>query len=148
MIDIGNSSGSRTLLVGAGVLHRRGRVLVARRATGRHLAGFWEFPGGKLEPGESPQACLEREFIEEFGVLVKAGAFFMRSVHAEPELSVELLVYRLRHVRGRFKLLAHDALHWCPRHQLLNLQFAPADIPVAEVLIGRRSILQAAGRRR
>ncbi len=148
MTDIGNSSEGRTLLVTAGVLKRRGRVLVARRATGRHLAGFWEFPGGKLEPGESPQASLEREFIEEFGVQVKAGAFFMRSLHAEPRQTVELLVYHLRHVRGRFKLLAHDALHWCPRHQLLDLQLAPADIPVAEALIGGRSSRQAAGRRR
>lgn len=148
MTDISASSERRILLVTAGVLQRRGRVLIARRSTGRHLAGFWEFPGGKLEPGESPHACLEREFTEEFGVHVKAGQFLLRSVHNEPRQSVELLVYQLRHVRGRFKLLAHDALLWCPRHHLLDLQLAPADIPVAEALIGKRSVYQAAGRSR
>jgi 8-oxo-dGTP diphosphatase len=139
---------SRTLLVTAGVLRQRGRVLVARRSPGRHLAGLWEFPGGKLESGESPEACLEREFIEEFGVQVKAGQFLLRSAHTEPLQTVELLVYQLRHVRGRFKLLAHDALLWCPRHHLLDLQLAPADIPVARALTGSRRTRQAAGRRR
>ena len=148
MADNSASFDDLNLIVTAGVLLRRGRVLVARRSAGRHLAGFWEFPGGKLEPGESPQACLDREFTEEFGVRVKAGQFLLRSVYTEPHQTVELLVYHLRHVRGRFKLLAHDALLWCPRHQLLNLHLAPADIPVAEALIGGRSTSQAAGRRR
>jgi len=139
---------SRSLLVTAGVLLRRGNILVARRSAGRHLAGYWEFPGGKLEPGESPQVCLEREFREEFGVQVKTGRFLLRSIHAEPHQTVELLVYRLRHLRGRFKLLAHDAMLWCPRHHLTDLQLAPADIPVAEVLAGERGTRQAAGRKR
>lgn len=139
---------SRTLLVTAGVLQRRGRVLIARRSPGRHLAGIWEFPGGKLAPGETPEAGLEREFFEEFAVEVRTGEFLLKSVHVESRQTVELLVYRLRHVRGRFKLLAHDALLWCPRHHLLNLQLAPADIPVAEALGGSRSTRQAAGRRR
>lgn len=146
MTDSSESQENRTLLVTAGVLRRRGRVLVARRSPGRHLAGLWEFPGGKLEPGESPEACLEREFMEEFGVHVKAGQFLLRSTHADPHQPVELLVYHLRHVRGRFTLLAHDALLWCPRHDLLDLQLAPADIPVASALIGSRRTRQAAGR--
>jgi len=144
--DVHKLQESRTLLVTAGVLRRRGQILVARRSPGRHLAGFWEFPGGKLEPGEAPEACLEREFMEEFGVHVKAGQFLLRSTHADPRQTVELLVYHLRHVRGRFTLLAHDALLWCPRHHLLDLQLAPADIPVASALIGGRRTRQAAGR--
>lgn len=146
MNDVRKSLENRTLLVTAGVLRRRGKILVARRSSGRHLAGFWEFPGGKLEPGEAPEACLEREFMEEFGVQVKAGQFLLGSTHSEPQQTVELLVYHLRHVRGRFTLQAHDALLWCPRHHLLDLQLAPADVPVARTLIGSRRIRQAAGR--
>jgi 8-oxo-dGTP diphosphatase len=134
------------LLVTAGVLQRRGRFLLARRAPGRHLAGCWEFPGGKLEPGETPAACLVREFAEEFQVRIHVDRFLMRSIHSEPQRRVELLVYRVRHVRGRFQLLAHDALRWCHREDMLKLNLAPADIPVAEALIGRGP--QTAGRSR
>ena len=125
------------LKVCAGVIQRRGRFLLARRAPGRQLAGFWEFPGGKLEVGETPGMCLVREFFEEFRVLVRADRFLMRSMHVEPDRTVELLVYRLQHLRGRFQLLVHDGLHWCPRSALLTLPLAPADIPVARRLMAQ-----------
>jgi 8-oxo-dGTP diphosphatase len=81
------------LLVAAGILVRAGRVLLARRPAGKHLAGLWEFPGGKVEPGESPDAALVREVREELGVELARFRPFQFAHHVYPETTVLLLTY-------------------------------------------------------
>ncbi|MGH9444005.1 MAG: (deoxy)nucleoside triphosphate pyrophosphohydrolase [Thermoanaerobaculia bacterium] len=81
------------LLVAAGILIRDGRVLLARRPAGSHLAGLWEFPGGKVEPGESPERALVREIREELGLEISRFRPFRFSHHAYPEKTVLLLSY-------------------------------------------------------
>ena len=72
----------RTIDVAAGIIQREdGKILLARRKPGSHLAGYWEFPGGKIEEGESPEECLERELLEELGIVTKTGAFVAESVY-------------------------------------------------------------------
>jgi len=80
--------------VAAGLISRDGRYLIARRKAGVHLGGFWEFPGGKREQGESLEACLRRELREELGIEVTLPVFFRIISHAYPEKTVELHFFR------------------------------------------------------
>ncbi|TNF23958.1 MAG: (deoxy)nucleoside triphosphate pyrophosphohydrolase [Deltaproteobacteria bacterium] len=111
-----------------------GAVLIARRAPGRRLAGQWEFPGGKIEPGETPEACLARELDEELGVTVEVGAHVATSHHDDGQLAVELLAYECRLVAGELFPVDHDAVAWVRPERLLDYPLAVADIPIAEAL--------------
>jgi mutator protein MutT len=125
--------GSNMINVAAGIIEKDGKVFAARRKPGNHhLAGFWEFPGGKLEPGESPQACLQRELAEELGIQVAVGAFFGENIHEYGDKRVLLLAYRVTHLSGEFQLLDHDKLCWVAPDEMLDFQWAPADIPLVE----------------
>lgn len=121
--------------VTAGILFQGEKVLIARRAAGKHLTGFWEFPGGKIESGETSEASLVREFAEEFNVEIAVEVFFMHTVYAYPEKTVRLHAYRVRHVSGQFHLTDHDALAWVQLSDLLTYPLAPADVPIAEALV-------------
>ncbi|PKM98244.1 MAG: 8-oxo-dGTP diphosphatase MutT [Elusimicrobia bacterium HGW-Elusimicrobia-3] len=121
--------------VTAAVMEKGGRILLARRKNGA-LAGKWEFPGGKLEPGETPEACLRRELMEEFGVEAEIGAFVCSSKFEYKHLPIELLVYRARHLAGEFKLTDHSAIEWVKPGDLSSYDLSAADIPVVELLLG------------
>ena len=84
-----------TVVVAAAVVIQNGRVLLTRRADGQHLAGMWEFPGGKLEDGESPEEALVRECREECGIEVEVGEILDVTHHRYPAKAVLLLFYRL-----------------------------------------------------
>ncbi|OGR52604.1 MAG: NUDIX hydrolase [Elusimicrobia bacterium GWA2_62_23] len=123
--------------VTAAVIEREGRILLAQRKAGDTLGGKWEFPGGKLEPGETPQVCLKRELMEEFGVEAEIGAFVCSSKFEYKHLPVELLVYRARHLAGEFKLNDHDRIEWVKPEDLLNYDLSSADIPVVGFLVAK-----------
>ncbi|HBE88576.1 MAG TPA: 8-oxo-dGTP diphosphatase MutT [Elusimicrobia bacterium] len=122
--------------VTAAVIEKDGRVLIAQRKSGDALAGKWEFPGGKLEPGETPEACLRRELKEEFGVETEIGDFICSSEFEYKHFHIELLVYRARHISGEFQLHDHAAIEWVAPADLLKYDLASADIPVIEKLTG------------
>lgn len=116
-----------------GLLWRQGKVLIARRQSGK-LAGFWEFPGGKVEPGESPPAALVREMQEEFRISVEVGEFFGAFPHTEPDLQLNLLAY---HCYDRGEVLTpavHDAFEFVELESLGLYQLAPADVAIVERL--------------
>jgi mutator protein MutT len=121
-------SAPRELAVVAGVLRRGGRYMIARRRCGRH-AGLWEFPGGKLEPGETAAQALRREFTEEFGVSATAGEELGRTSFrtAGRRVSVVFLAARCR--ARLFDLRDHTAVAWLTPEQLLRKRFAPGDRP-------------------
>jgi len=123
--------------VTAAVIEREGRILLAQRKAGDTLGGKWEFPGGKLEPGETPQVCLKRELMEEFGVETEIGEFVCSSKFEYKHLPVELLVYRARHLAGEFKLNDHDRIEWVKPEDLLNYDLSSADIPVVGFLVAK-----------
>jgi 8-oxo-dGTP diphosphatase len=125
------------LHVSAGILLRDQTVFLAQRPEGKHLAGYWEFPGGKIEPGESPELTLIREFAEEFAVQIAVGSKFHENIHYYADGAVTLHTYLATHVAGAFERCEHAALRWVPVHQLLDYQLAPADIPIAEKLMRR-----------
>ena len=121
--------------VTAAFLEKDGKILIARRKPGAALAGKWEFPGGKLEPGETPEQCLKRELMEEFGVETRIGAFICASKFDYKHLLIELLVYRAYHLAGEFKLNDQDQLAWVTLAELKNYDFSSADIPVVAYLL-------------
>ena len=111
---------------------KAGKVLAARRAPGKHLEGYWEFPGGKLEANETPEACLERELTEEFGICSRVGAYIGESVYDYGQKVVRLMAYEVEHISGDFELIDHDELRWLEIDQLRDVRWAPADVPLVD----------------
>lgn len=114
----------------------RGRILIARRAPGQSNAGMWEFPGGKLEPAETPEAGLARELHEEFGVETAVGAFYAESIYRYAHGCIRLIAYDARITRGEPRPVVHDQLAWVSAAQMHDYTFSPADIPFVDKLQG------------
>jgi 8-oxo-dGTP diphosphatase len=120
------------VIVAAGVLVERGRVLLTQRKKGSHLAGAWEFPGGKVEPGEDPRDALERELREETGIEVIVGDPIEVTFHAYPEKSVLLLFFAVTRRDGSPEPRPIDvaAVLWAATDALDEALFPPADVPI------------------
>lgn len=103
---------TRRIQVAAGLILREGRYLIARRKAGVHLEGLWEFPGGKCEPGESPEGCLRRELREELGIEITTPIPFRVIRHEYPEKTVELHFFRCSIRDGQAQALDCDDLRW------------------------------------
>ena len=116
------------------VIDATGHVLIAQRPPGRHLAGEWEFPGGKLEPGEERLAGLERELREEIGITLRAPRPLIRVRHVYPYGGVLLDVWVVRRYEGIPKGLDGQALRWCTQDELAAAQLLPADRPIVAAL--------------
>jgi mutator protein MutT len=130
----------------AGVLNDdRRRVLLAQRPAGRHLAGGWEFPGGKCEPGESRRATLARELSEELGVLVRAAHPLMRLTHEYTERDIDLDVWAVTDYQGEPRSLDRQSLRWCEREALASAHLLPADRPVVTALLLPEKIIATTG---
>ena len=113
--------------VAAGLVFRNGRLLITQRSPGGHLAGLWEFPGGKREPGESWPACLKRELAEELGIEVEVGELLESIVHAYPEKTVHLSFFHCRWQRHEPQPLDCAALAWITPGQIDDYPFPAAD---------------------
>lgn len=121
------------VVVIAAVIERDGRLLVSRRLTGTHLAGLWEFPGGKCEPGEAHDACLARELAEELGVDSTIGDELLVTEHSYPERKVRLH-FRQATIAGEPQPRLGQELRWIARHDLGQLAFPDADRELIERL--------------
>lgn len=125
--------------VTAAIIIQNGRVLICRRAPGEKLGGFWEFPGGKLEPGENLKQCLERELREELDVESQAGEIVERSIYTYPHGEFELVGIKTELQCQDIKLSVHDKFEWVLPEVLLSFNLSPADIPLAEAVIKWRN---------
>lgn len=123
------------LLVVAAIAVREGRVLLTLRGAGTHLAGHWEFPGGKVEPGEEPPAALGRELQEELGVTADVGGPFAFNYHAYPDRRVLLLTYLVT-LHGEPRPLGCERVGWFTLPEIAALPLPPADAPILERLQG------------
>lgn len=111
-----------------------GRILLARRTAGRDLAGAWEFPGGKVEPGESPREALDRELHEELGIRVLDAVPLVAVPYAYPDKRILLDVYTVDAYEGTPRGRERQALAWSPLEKLHGYPMPPADRPVVAVL--------------
>jgi 8-oxo-dGTP diphosphatase len=116
-----------TVVVAAAVVELNGAFLVTRRQQGVHLEGYWEFPGGKCEPGESHTACLVREMREELDVDVAVGTEILSTVHAYADRSVELHFLQCE-LQGTPRPQQGQEMRWVSRTELATLPFPPADV--------------------
>jgi 8-oxo-dGTP diphosphatase len=121
------------ITVVAAVVERGGAYLVTRRLEGTHLAGMWEFPGGKCDPDESHEACLAREMREELAVGVRIGEKILAVTHDYPERSVALHFYRCDLV-GEPEPQLGQQMQWVPRGSLRALEMPPADADLIDLL--------------
>jgi 8-oxo-dGTP diphosphatase len=121
--------------VAAGLIYREGRYLIARRSPGVHLAGFWEFPGGKREPGETLEACLRRELFEELGIRIDVPIPFQVVRHEYAEKIVELHFFHCRITAGQAAAIDCAEIRWVWPHELGDFAFPPADRPIIDALL-------------
>jgi 8-oxo-dGTP diphosphatase len=122
-------------VVAAILADTQGRVLVTQRPAGKALAGYWEFPGGKLEPGEVAEAALRRELAEELGVQAGRCRAWMSLEHAYPERHVRLAVWRVDDWQGTPVGREGQALQWLAPAALAAVGLLPADLPIAARLV-------------
>lgn len=114
----------------------QGQILIARRKKGKSQAGLWEFPGGKLEQMETAEECLRRELKEEMNMTIQPYAFFGVNDHWYGDVHICLLAYRARWVSGEIELTDHDTYRWVYAEELVEYEFAPADVRFVEMLRG------------
>jgi len=120
--------------VTAGILWRDGHVLLALRRPGKHMGGKWEFPGGKLEPGETPEESLARELEEELDVRARIGDFLCCVPFEGDGVNLELMVYRVDHFEGAPVLKEHQEIRWVLPGELRSYELADSDRTVVERL--------------
>lgn len=125
-------------VVGAVIIGVDG-FLVARRSSPMKLPGKWEFPGGKVEAGESPQEALEREIREELGVHIRVGDHVTTTDHVYEFARIQLSTFYAEIVAGTPIATEHAELRWCRASELMSLAWAPADIPSAERVVAKWS---------
>src|SRR5688500_480602 len=120
--------------VAAGLIKKDHRYLITKRPAGVHLAGFWEFPGGKRETGESLEECLLRELKEELGIDITPGSPFHIIRHEYPEKLVELHFFCCTIQSGEPQALGCEEWRWVAPEGLANYEFPPADRPISDML--------------
>lgn len=129
-------------VVGA-IVERDGAVFAARRNAERSAGGLWEFPGGKIEAGETPESALRRELQEEMGVDVAVGPFVDRSLSDVGAARIEFSCYAAQFTgEDPTDSSDHDAMRWVPLTALSSLQWAPGDVPLLEGLPERLATLR------
>jgi len=121
------------IVVTAAVVRRGGEYLVTRRPGGVHLEGFWEFPGGKCEPGEDHESCLRREIQEELGVDVRVGRKIFEVAHEYPDRAVELHFFDCE-LLGEPLAKLDQEIRWVAAEDLAALEFPPADAELIRIL--------------
>jgi 8-oxo-dGTP diphosphatase len=123
------------------LLDDTGRVLLAQRPAGKHLAGFWEFPGGKLEAGETPLAALARELLEELGIHVRSAEALIRLPWRYGDRELLLDAWRVSSWRGEPRSLEAQPLQWLLPARVDPMILAPADRVILAELRGPRAPL-------
>ena len=123
--------------VTCGLIYDGNKVFICRRSREKSLGGYWEFPGGKIEPGEAPEECLKRELFEELGMDITIVKHFKTSRHSYDTFSIELISFLSKFKSASYAMTDHDVYKWIDTKELLDFELAPADVPIAKALIDR-----------
>ena len=124
-------------VVAGAVVSAEGQILIAQRPIGKHMAGGWEFPGGKIDNGETPLAALRRELWEELGIVVNAAEHLASCSHEYPDRTVSLELWLVTEFTGAPQPLDQQALRWVAVDQLKDADLLPADQPLIAALVGK-----------
>ena len=121
--------------VTAGIFVKDRCILLMRRAPGQSAAGGWEYPGGKIEPGESGEQCLRRELNEELCIDAEIGEKMAESTFETGSKPIHLHAYRVNRYEGKIQLTVHDQMEWVPLSKLLDHDQLPADYLISQKLL-------------
>jgi 8-oxo-dGTP diphosphatase len=125
-------------IVVAGIIkNRSGLILLVRRGPEESLRGYWEFPGGKVELGETEETCLVRELKEELGIDIEVGRFLDQNHYVYDHGEFLLKTFEVLIVGGEIGLSVHDKLVWVNPDELNTYNLAPADMPIAQLLAAK-----------
>ena len=130
-----NDQPKATKFVIASVMHKGDSVLIAQRAKKDELYGKWEFPGGKMEPGETEKECLIRELNEEFGILAEVGDYLCSSFFEHKGALVEMRTYVVPSFAGHMFLYEHQEVRWVKIEELPSYDMPEPDAPIVERLL-------------
>lgn len=122
-----------------GIIFKDNKIFICRRKEGKALAGFWEFPGGKVELGETNEESLKRELKEELDMEVEINNCIGNFTHEYVKTTIELIGYECTLLSYQGKLTDHDAYEWVESERLLTYRLAPADIPIAKEYINEQT---------
>lgn len=127
-----DSSLRRPISVVCALIEREGRIFVAQRPAGKHLGGKWEFPGGKIEPGETPEQALVRECSEELGCKIEIGRALATVTHDYETVSIRLIPFVARLAADSTEPVAHEhaATRWIRPEEFATLDMPAADAPI------------------
>ena len=123
------------ITVVAALIKKQNKYLIARRSTGsEEVLGKWEFPGGKVESGETEEHAIEREIKEEFDMNIKATKFVTNNICEYPSKTVDLRLYECKYLSGDFHLHDHSEFKYVKKEDIINYDLCPADIPLAKYI--------------
>jgi 8-oxo-dGTP diphosphatase len=134
-VSLGTATAKTLRVVAAVLFDPSGRVLIAQRPAGKHMAGLWEFPGGKLAAGETAEQALRRELAEELGVQLGRCHWLLDLSHDYPDRRIELTVWVVDEYGGVPRGLEAQALKWVAPADLREEQLLPADAPIVDALL-------------
>jgi len=124
----------------AALIEYEGKLLLARRDASSDQAGLWEFPGGKVEAGESQPSALVRELQEELGIKATVEEFIATSELQQPARLIRLHGWRVSGFTGTIPLRCHSEIHWVAPDDVLSFDLAPADIPLIEAYLAKFAV--------
>jgi 8-oxo-dGTP diphosphatase len=127
------------------IIERDGLILAAQRSATMNLPFKWEFPGGKIDPGETPEACLKRELVEELGIEVAVGPALEPATHSYQDITVTLYPFVCTIAKGEIVLHEHAAVGWLKPEELPDLDWAAADVPVLDNYLQVKGEMQSGG---
>jgi len=124
---------TKMIEVSCAIIQEGDKILAVKRAHGMHLAGKWEFPGGKTEPGETAETCIIREIFEELEINIKPILQLKPVTYHYPEKSIRLIPFRCKILSGKIKLAEHEDYKWVSKTEIELMDWAAADIEIIEL---------------